>query len=147
MTRWPTRYSSPSPSPSESITPTGSWPRISPGRTGYSPLTIWTSVPQMVVAVIRTTASPARGRGLGTSSIRSSLTPRNTTAFIFCIVSLQTGRHWTTAEEGPFLRRRLVSPAHFDGAFVQLRDGNGGHLDFEHAVPERRDRLFGLDVL
>ena len=52
------------PSPSSSMTPTGSWPRISPGRTGYSPLTMWTSVPQIVVAVMRMTASPAFGRGL-----------------------------------------------------------------------------------
>ena len=45
------------------MTPTGSWPRIRPGLTGYSPRTMWTSVPQIVVAVIRMTASPAPGVG------------------------------------------------------------------------------------
>ena len=33
------------------MTPTGSWPMTRPWRTGYSPLTMWTSVPQMVVVV------------------------------------------------------------------------------------------------
>ena len=54
-----------SPSPSSSMTPTGSCPRISPGLTGYSPRTMCTSVPQMVVAVIRMTASPALARASG----------------------------------------------------------------------------------
>src|SRR6476659_11149634 len=36
------------PSPSSAITPTGSCPRIRPLPTGYSPLTMCTSVPQIV---------------------------------------------------------------------------------------------------
>ena len=47
-----------------------------------------TSVPQMVVAVMRITASPPFGLGFGTSSIRRSLTPRNTTTFIVSMIHL-----------------------------------------------------------
>ena len=43
------------------MTPTGSWPMTRPGRTGYSPLTMWRSVPQIVVVVTRMTASPDAG--------------------------------------------------------------------------------------
>ena len=64
------------------MTPTGSWPRMRPDRTGYSPFTMCTSVPQIVVAVMRMTASPALGRGFGTSSIRSSF--RGTQRLSFC---------------------------------------------------------------
>ena len=56
------------PAPSSSMTPTGSCPRTSPGLTGYSPRTMCTSVPQIVVVVMRMTASPASGAGFGTSS-------------------------------------------------------------------------------
>ena len=55
---------------------------------GYSPRTICTSVPQIVVALMRITASPAFGRGFGTSSTRMSLTPWKTTAFIVFITPL-----------------------------------------------------------
>ena len=48
--------------PSFSITPTGSWPMVRPCATGYSPLRICTSVPQMVVVVTRSRASPAHFR-------------------------------------------------------------------------------------
>ena len=34
------------------MTPTGSWPMVRPLATGYSPLRMWTSVPQIVVVVI-----------------------------------------------------------------------------------------------
>lgn len=44
--------------PSSAMTPTGSCPITSPGRTGYSPLTICRSVPQIVVVVTRISASP-----------------------------------------------------------------------------------------
>ena len=59
MTRWPTAYSCSRPPPSASMIPTGSCPRIRPGFTGYSPRTMCTSVPQIVVAVMRITASPS----------------------------------------------------------------------------------------
>ena len=36
--------------------------------TGYSPFTMWTSVPQIVVSVTRITTSPARALGTGTVS-------------------------------------------------------------------------------
>ena len=64
------------------MTPTGSCPRIRPGLTGYSPRTMCTSVPQMVVVVMRMTASPTRGIGLGTSSTAIRSLPLKTTAFI-----------------------------------------------------------------
>jgi len=38
---------------------------IKPERTGYSPLTMWMSVPQMVVSVMRITASPTPALGMG----------------------------------------------------------------------------------
>ena len=64
------------------MTPTGSCPRTSPGLTGYSPRTMCTSVPQMVVVVIRMTASPGPGIGFGSSSTPMRPFPSNTTAFI-----------------------------------------------------------------
>ena len=64
------------------MTPTGSCPRIRPGLTGYSPRTMWTSVPQIVVSVILMTASPGPGTGRGTSSTAIRSFPRKTTAFI-----------------------------------------------------------------
>src|SRR3954462_6704882 len=70
------------PGPSSSITPTGSWPMINPGRTEYSPRKMCTSVPQIVVRVTRITASPIPALGRGTSSTRMSSTPWNTAAFI-----------------------------------------------------------------
>src|SRR4030095_12637180 len=46
------------PAPTASTTPTSSWPMIRPGSTGYSPRTMCRSVPQIVVRVVRTSASP-----------------------------------------------------------------------------------------
>ncbi len=47
------------PAPTDSTTPTPSWPRIRPGaQVGTSPLRICRSVPQMVVLVTLTMASP-----------------------------------------------------------------------------------------
>ena len=47
----------------------------SPAFTGYSPRRMWRSVPQIVVSVMRITASPTPGRGRATSSTRISLGP------------------------------------------------------------------------
>ena len=69
------------------MTPTGSWPSTRPGLTGYSPRTMCTSVPQIVVAVIRMTASPGPGTGFGTSSMPICPLPRNTTAFIVVMIA------------------------------------------------------------
>ena len=49
------------------MTPTGSWPMILPGSTGYSPRRMCTSVPQIVVIVTRTIASVAPQTGTGRS--------------------------------------------------------------------------------
>src|SRR3954471_773787 len=87
ITRWPTWYSGSSPSPSASMTPTGSWPSTSPVRAGYSPFTMWTSVPQMVVVVMRTTAWPARGDGFGRSTMPRRPVPRKATAFMVSMVA------------------------------------------------------------
>ena len=54
------------------MTPTGSWPMTKPGFTGYSPRTMWRSVPQIVVNVTRITASPTPAWGRFTSSTRMS---------------------------------------------------------------------------
>ena len=48
---------------------------------------MWTSVPQMVVVVMRMTACPARGVGLGRSSMASRPFPRNATAFMVSIAA------------------------------------------------------------
>ena len=64
------------------MTPTGSWPMMRPGLTGYSPLTMWTSVPQIVVSVTRITASPGPGADAATSSTRMSFGPWKTVARI-----------------------------------------------------------------
>lgn len=70
-TRSPTSYPL-TPEPSSWILPTASCPRVRPHLTGYSPLTICTSVPQMVVSVISMTASPARFRDRSIFEINSS---------------------------------------------------------------------------
>ena len=72
------------------MTPTGSWPRTSPGRTGYSPFTMWTSVPQIVVSVTRISASPAPGRGRATSSTLNSCGAWNTLARMVSIAIIAT---------------------------------------------------------
>src|SRR6476469_3934603 len=90
-TRCPTSYPV-TPGPSSSMTPTGSWPMIRPGRTGYSPLRMWMSVPQIVVVVTRTTASPAAARGLGTDSTRMSFGPWKTVARIVAVSRCADGR-------------------------------------------------------
>src|SRR3546814_5757148 len=70
------------------MTPTGSWPMVRPGATGYSPLRMCTSVPQIVVVVMRSRASlgPISGMGLSCSSMRPGST--NTAAFIMTMVRL-----------------------------------------------------------
>ena len=72
-TRSPTSYPTTA-EPSCSMTPTGSWPTIRPGATGYSPRRMCTSVPQIVVIVTRTIASvgPHSGIGRSCSMIRSA---------------------------------------------------------------------------
>src|SRR6187401_3060236 len=103
-----------------------------PGRTGYSPLTIWTSVPQMVVTVMRITASPGFGRGLATSSTRISLTPWKTTAFIvFMTASLSMRRGELLRRpplDGPKKRHDRVDPHRRVGARI---------LPAEHVAPDR----------
>src|SRR6478735_2273356 len=74
------------------MTPTGSWPMIRPGRTGYSPFRIWMSVPQIVVLVTRITASPAPARGFGADSTRMSPGPWNTVARIVSVARVSVGR-------------------------------------------------------
>ena len=55
---------------------------VSPRATGYSPLRMWTSVPQIVVVVTRISASsgPTSGIGFSSSTMRPGST--NTAAFI-----------------------------------------------------------------
>ena len=50
--------------PSFSMTPTGSWPMVRPRATGYSPFRMWMSVPQIVVVVMRTSASSGPMSGM-----------------------------------------------------------------------------------
>src|SRR3954454_17506059 len=85
MTRWPSRKPLTA-APSLSITPTGSWPTVRPLATGYSPLRMWTSVPQIVVVVTRRSASsgPTSGTGFPSSSMRPG--PTNTAAFIILVI-------------------------------------------------------------
>src|SRR3984893_6847151 len=56
ITRWPS-WQPLTAEPSFSTTPTGSWPTVRPLATGYSPLRIWTSVPQIVVVAVLINAS------------------------------------------------------------------------------------------
>src|SRR5690242_10616797 len=53
-----------------------------PGRTEYSPFRMCTSVPQIVVSVTRTIASPTPARGRGTSRTSMWSGPRKTFARI-----------------------------------------------------------------
>ena len=69
------------------MTPTGSWPMMRPGATGYSSRQMWTSVPQIVVSVTLTIASlgPHRGVGFSSKTIRSR--PSKTAAFIVSAIA------------------------------------------------------------
>ena len=81
MTRWPTSYPIRA-APIAAMIPTGSWPTMRPGATGYSPFRMCTSVPQIVVVVTRSRASvgPISGIGRSCNSILPGAT--NTAAFI-----------------------------------------------------------------
>src|SRR4051812_5577591 len=57
-----------------------------PGFTGYSPLRMWTSVPQIVVVVIRMTASPGPAVGRATSVTAMSPGARKTVARIVSVL-------------------------------------------------------------
>src|SRR5690606_13989446 len=72
--------------------PTGSCPTTSPGAPGYSPFKMCGSVPQLVVVVIRMSASlgPMSGTFLSWSSMRLGLT--NTAAFIVPAMTNLPGR-------------------------------------------------------
>src|SRR5579862_5486446 len=78
---------------------------VRPGLTGYSPLRMWRSVPQIVVSVTRITASPGPGLGIGTSSIFIWFGPRKTRAFIV-LVSLRRWSSFITCVE-----MDIVSPS------------------------------------
>src|SRR5262245_27352996 len=121
------------------MTPTGSWPRISPGRTGYSPRTMWTSVPQMVVAVMRITASPKPARGRDTSSTAMQSFPLNTTAFIVAIRApcrSEGSTQETTADCSEHCRRLTVfrRPDGPSGQAGRLLGANAGTVS-GHAAP------------
>src|SRR6185295_7304249 len=81
MTRWPIRYPVTA-APSSSMTPTGSWPTVSPRATGYSPFRMCTSVPQIVVVVMRRRASvgPTEGVAFSCKTMRPGST--KTAAFM-----------------------------------------------------------------
>src|SRR4051794_3280027 len=87
---------------------------MSLGLTGYSPLRMWTSVPQIVVSVTRMTASPGPGRGRSTWSTRMSPGPWNTAARI-CPVINASGR--STTDDSTMLDL-LPAAAHNGRLFV-----------------------------
>src|SRR5690625_5836791 len=68
--------------------PTGSWPTVRPGATGYSPFKIWTSVPQIVVVVILTKASSGPTSGMGFSTISMRFFSIKAAAWIMVMVTL-----------------------------------------------------------
>ena len=74
-TRWPS-WNPWTALPSRSMIPTGSWPIVRPRATGYSPLRMWMSVPQIVVVVMRMRASsgPISGTGFSSSTMRPGST-------------------------------------------------------------------------
>src|SRR6188474_2482106 len=83
-TRWPSLYPVTC-DPSFSMMPTGSWPTMRPLRTGYSPRRMWTSVPQIVVVLIRSRASSGPTSGTGRDSRTILPGSANIAAFIFGI--------------------------------------------------------------
>ena len=85
ITRWPTLVLGFEPVAERLDDADGLVPEHEPVATGYSPLTMCTSVPQMVVVVTRMTACPAFGIGFGRSSMTRELMPRNATAFMVLI--------------------------------------------------------------
>src|SRR5215207_10339477 len=74
------------------MTPTGSWPTMRPGATGYSPRRMCTSVPQMVVIVTRTIASVGPHTGTGRSRSRIWSAPSKTAARIVSVAFPADGR-------------------------------------------------------
>src|SRR5215218_577473 len=86
------------------MTPTGSWPMMRPGATGYSPLRMWTSVPQIVVIVTRTMASV--GPQVGTGRSCSVITPgRSKTA---ARMESVPARAWAGREAGNAVMAHLA---------------------------------------
>src|SRR3954463_496592 len=102
-----------------STTPTGSWPTISPSRTGYSPFRMWTSVPQIVVSVTFTSASPTPGSGRGTSRIAIFPFPANTAARIVIIYRSPASRWCTGGARSPSGRVGFVHEPHRLGHLLQ----------------------------
>src|SRR5689334_21370279 len=109
------------------MTPTGSWPRMSPGLTGYSPRTMCTSVPQIVVVVIRMIASPTPGVGFGTSSTAMRSLSLKTTAFIVLMTLGSCDRKHSTRR---VFRLPLQPRAECDAQVVRPQH------DREHALPK-----------
>src|SRR5262245_52244150 len=86
---------------------------ISPSFTGYSPLRMWTSVPQIVVSVTRMTASPTPGSGRGTSRSPIFPVPEKTAALIVLPIGYLLPRS-SCGSAGDDARSQIVAHALFD---------------------------------
>src|SRR5262245_2936808 len=133
------------------MTPTGSWPSTRPGTTGISPFRMWTSVPQIVVVVTRSTASCGPGTGIGRSSSRIRPGPANTAAFMVvrltgssqaCVAFMVVLPWWLAHGDARVEHDRTVSRrAHAQRVQVHFRDlGDcaGEVRDAEQHVLDRR---------
>src|SRR5579872_310786 len=145
--------------PRRSMTPTGSWPIVSPLATGYSPFRMWTSVPQIVVVVIRMRASSGPTSGIGFSP--STMRPGSAKIAAFIVaISVASLLRLSTRGRAPALelaqprrllvlvvvhpleqRLQLVDRFQQIGSLVQHHTlGAGGHGRVGH-LAARRDAL------
>ena len=91
------------PAPRAMTMPENSWPSVTGGAEGNSPLKRWRSVPQMPAASMRITISPGAGSGTGTSAVRMSPMALRRVACILAALSLR----------GQRLPRRSATPLVF----------------------------------
>src|SRR5689334_10199442 len=95
-----------------------------PGATGYSPLRMWTSVPQMVVIVTRTMASVGPQEGIARSC--SVITPgRSKTAARMVPDPLRAAAGW---EEGAAVMADLAWSLVFDPDATARPDATHRHF-------------------
>src|SRR5829696_3184459 len=135
------------------MTLTGSWPTMRPGATGYSPLRICTSVPQIVVIVARTMASVGPQAGIarscnamtpGRSNTAARIVPDPSRVAAGCEVGAVVMADLARVVVGACPTLRLAGPAHI-GNFARWGAGDYGPEGHEHA-PVARGGSSALDA-
>src|SRR5690606_8987995 len=99
---------------------------VRPFATGYSPLRIWMSVPQMVVVVIRISASlgPTSGMGLSANSIR----PGSTNIAALIILAMSNTPEYRVGNQLSMLRGTHYNLPHLAPTDLTRIKSRGGFL-------------------